>query len=176
MEILNTLQQYDSRLFTRVFRQGERRMVIPLARAVSHSADGYLHAILVLLLFASGSDLALALLQLLTLALFIERSLYFSLKNGLRRRRPEDAEPGFKSLITASDQFSFPSGHTSGAFLLVTSALLIYGTSLAPLYMWSAGVALSRVLLGVHYPGDTLAGAAMGSLVTIGSAHLLGVL
>ena len=111
---------------------------------------------------------------LLAAALILERGLYFSLKNSLKRRRPQEAVPGFRSLITASDQFSFPSGHSSCAFLLATSLVLVYGAPVAIIYLWAGAVALSRILLGVHFPGDTLAGALMGTSIALLSAELPG--
>ena len=52
--------------------------------------------------------------------------------------------------MTAADKFSFPSGHTSAAFMLVTSLTMVYQQGEALLYAWAVGVALSRVILGVH--------------------------
>ena len=176
MEILNSLQQAELQLLARIFRQGQRRDVIPAARALSRSGDGYLHALLPLLLGIMGvahwQDFAL----LVAVALAAERLLYFALKNSLRRRRPQEAVPGFRSLITASDRFSFPSGHSSAAFLLATALVILYGGALLPIYLWAGCVALSRVLLGVHFPGDTLAGAVMGSALAVLTAGQLGVL
>ena len=54
MEILNSLQQAELQLLARIFRQGQRRAVIPAARALSRSGDGYLHALLPLLLGIMG--------------------------------------------------------------------------------------------------------------------------
>lgn len=175
MEILNRLQRYDRQLFARVFKQGERRMVIPLARAFSRSGDGYLHLLLPLLLWQLAlpgvDDFALLLLY----SLAVERALYWSIKNSLKRPRPPQAVPGLRSLIVASDQFSFPSGHSSGAFLLATALVLVYGGPVVAIYLWAAGVGLSRVLLGVHFPGDILAGAAMGSGIALCTAAQLGM-
>ena len=167
MEVLNTLQRADLRLFASVFRQGRRRAVVPIARAISHSGDGYLHLLLPLGMWLAGFPATGALATLLILSLAIERSLYWVLKNSLRRRRPQDLVPGFRSLIVAADRFSFPSGHTSGAFLLATALAVVYGSPMASLYAWAVGVALSRVVLGVHFPGDTVAGALMGTAITL---------
>lgn len=175
MEILGTLQKYERRLFARLFRQTERRMVIPLARAISHSGDGYLHLLVPLLVWTLDPAGFSHLIPLLVTALLIERGLYWLVKNSLRRPRPQDAVPGFRSLIRASDQFSFPSGHSSGAFLLATALLLVYGPAAAPLFLWAAAVAVSRILLGVHFPGDTVAGALMGSGVALLCAAQLGI-
>ncbi len=174
MEILSLLQKYDLDLFTRVFRQGDRRMVIPLARAISRSGDGYLHVLLPLLLLALQIPGTPALIKLLLLSLSIERSVYWCLKNFLKRRRPQDAVPGLRSLVVASDKFSFPSGHSSGAFLLATCLAITFGAPVTAVYLWACGVALSRVILGVHFPGDTFAGAIMGSSIALFSASQLG--
>lgn len=175
MEILVRLQKYEMHLLARVFRQTEKRMVIPLARAISRSGDGYLHALVPLLLWYLGSPGIETLLPLLALSLLVERTLYWLVKNSLRRPRPQEAVPGFRSLITASDQFSFPSGHSSGAFLLASSLLLVYGPTAAPMFLWAFSVALSRILLGVHFPGDTLAGALLGGGLALLCAAQLGI-
>ena len=104
--------------------------------------------------------------KLLPLAMggfLLERSLYVVLKNTCRRRRPPDFLQDFESLILAADKFSFPSGHTSAAFFAVT--FLVSGVSLVflPLYLWALAVGLSRVILGVHFPSDILAGALLGA-------------
>ena len=176
MEILQRLHQFDSRLLARLFRQGERRAIVPLARAISRSGDGYLHLLIPLALAAAGAQSIGSLTTLLGLALILERGLYWVLKNGLKRRRPQEIVPGFRSLIIASDQFSFPSGHSSASFLLATALCLVYGPALVIMFLWAALVALSRVVLGVHFPGDTLAGALMGSTCCLFTASVLGIL
>ena len=45
-----------------------------------------------------------------------------------------------------------------------------------PLYLWAGTVALSRVILGVHFPGDTLAGALMGTGTVLICATQLGAI
>lgn len=174
MQILMPIREFELRLLRRVFSQTEKRMVIPMARAISRSGDGYLHLLTPLLAWLLDPAGLERLLPLLIISLLLERIAYWLIKNALRRPRPADAVPGFRSLITAGDQFSFPSGHSSGAFLLATALVIVYGPLAAPLLLWALAVALSRVLLGVHYPGDTLAGALMGSFVVISVATHLG--
>lgn len=175
MKMLLAMHRLDLQLLARIFSQGERRMVRPMARALSRSGDGYLHLLVPLLLLLLAVDGATRFAGLLALALLLERGLYWGLKNSLKRRRPQEAVPGFRSLITAADQFSFPSGHSSAAFLLATALVIVYGGPVIAMFLWASCVALSRVLLGVHFPGDTVAGALMGSSIALSCAGLLGL-
>ena len=166
MRILDGLQSTDMRLFFRVQRY--QPVLQQACRQLSRTADGPLYAILPLLYWAFDADAGWPLVLLVATAFAIERPLYYLLKKSFRRRRPPAAIPGFTSVITASDEFSFPSGHTCGAFLF-TSLLCLYGSWwFVPLYVWASMVGLSRVVLGVHFPGDVIVGALIG--VAIGFA------
>lgn len=173
MELIHTLRKAELRLFGSLFRLNRKRLVMPLAKALSHSGDGYLHILVALLLLLMQPPAWQNLLMALAFALTVERTLYYCLKNSLKRQRPAARLPGFRSIITASDQFSFPSGHSSGAFLLATVLWLAYGEFSAVLYLWASGVALSRVVLGVHFPGDIVAGALMGSSIAALGINIL---
>lgn len=78
----------------------------------------------------------------------------------VRRRRPR--LEGLAPLTATPTRLSFPSAHatTSFAGALRYSRL---GLPRAPLYALALALSLSRVYLGVHYPSDVLAGAALGS-------------
>lgn len=92
-----------------------------------------------------------------------------SLKYGIKRSRPYIRYPEIDN-VTVEDSPSFPSGHTSEAFALATSLTIAYPKwyVVVPSYVWASSVAYSRMHLGVHYPGDVLAGALLGA----GSAFL----
>ena len=172
MAILTTLQAVDVRLFGRIFTQGRRWHATQwVAKVISRTGDGYLHVLLPLLFVALGTASSSQYLSLLVTAMAVERLFYVALKNKLKRLRPQEYMPGFTSLITASDRFSFPSGHSSAAFCLATATGIILGGPFIALYIWASFVALSRVILGVHFPGDTVAGALLGSGVALATAH-----
>jgi undecaprenyl-diphosphatase len=173
MQLLCTLQQADVRLFAWLYQTGERYLLIAPARAISRSGDGYLHILIPLLMLCMGVDRVGDLILVIALALCIERPLYWLLKNSLKRRRPAQFSPDFHSIIVASDRFSFPSGHSSAAFLLVTSLCIIYGVAGAALLLWALAVGLSRILLGVHFPGDVAAGASIGAITAMTAGSLL---
>jgi undecaprenyl-diphosphatase len=81
------------------------------------------------------------------------------------RQRPYLDQPEPEPLVRAAFDLSFPSGHASTAFCGAT-LLTAYAPRLGlPLYLLAAGVAWSRVYVGVHYPLDVFAGALLGFLL-----------
>jgi membrane-associated phospholipid phosphatase len=83
------------------------------------------------------------------------------LKLVVRRRRPE--LEGLPPLIATPTQLSFPSAHASTSFA-GARAFSRLGLPAAPLYALAAGLSVSRLFLGVHWPSDVLAGAALGTV------------
>jgi membrane-associated phospholipid phosphatase len=93
----------------------------------------------------------------------------YILKNIVKRPRPYDTYRDLKRLRDEKS-WSFPSGHTSSAFSTAMSLSLNYPKwyVAVPAFAWASATAYSRMYLGVHYPTDVLAGAALG----IGTAWL----
>ncbi len=165
MTVLNYLYQYDLRMLLWCGKSRCNSKFMRWVRLVSRSGDGYLQLLLpiaLLVLLPAGGE---GFLWLAMSAFMVERPLYFILKNSLKRRRPSDVVPYFSSVVLPSDRFSFPSGHTMAAFLLATLCYLYFGTIALPLYLWACAVGASRVLLGVHFPSDILAGASIGTVI-----------
>lgn len=92
-----------------------------------------------------------------------------------RRPRPDrvaQAVPLARQVRMPSSR-SFPSGHSAGAFAFATGVGHVMPAAAAPLRGLAALVAYSRVHTGVHYPGDVLAGALMGSALAQLTTHWL---
>jgi undecaprenyl-diphosphatase len=81
-------------------------------------------------------------------------------KQTVRRARPvlEEELPALTPVLSGR---SYPSAHSSTSFA-GARALSAAGLPAAPLYAVAVALALSRPYLGVHYPSDILAGAALG--------------
>lgn len=142
------------------------------SRMVSRSGDGWWYAVLfvgLLLLDVINQRLFLVILQAFT----IERAIYFVMKNGLRRNRPQDSLDNFVSYITPHDRFSLPSGHTSAAFLTATVLTFLAPFLALIFYVWAVMVGTSRIMMGVHFPGDVIIGAALGSIAAHSSFALM---
>jgi undecaprenyl-diphosphatase len=166
-KLLRKIHLIDVRAFLAINASPRHHDLCHGARLVSRTGDGWLYPLAPLLCLGVEPALAQGFFLALASALLIERLLYLVLKKGLRRNRPPQAIPGFRAQITASDEFSFPSGHTSAAFLFASVCCYCFGPGCAPLFLWAAAVGASRVVLGVHFPTDILAGATMGCSVAL---------
>jgi membrane-associated phospholipid phosphatase len=84
-----------------------------------------------------------------------------SIKIAIGRQRP--AVEDLPHLMATPTGLSFPSSHSSSSF----AAAQAFGLLLppGPLYVAAVSMALSRLYLGVHYPSDVAAGAALGTVV-----------
>lgn len=134
-----------------------------LIRNISRSGDGptYLIIGLIILLFEHQSGLHFFITSVAAFVLNV--SLYLIMKNTIKRDRPQQKLRGFQSLIEPSDKFSFPSGHTAAAFVFAIMISQFYPAMTMVVCIWALLIGVSRVLLGVHYPGDIIAGALLGS-------------
>lgn len=171
--LLGYIQQGDVFTFNWCMRRKRRALFTAVGGLISKTADGFYYPAVPLALWPVDRAAALALLIVLATAFAVERPLYALLKRGLKRNRPADALPGFESFIVPADRFSFPSGHTSGAFLAATATGWIFPTLLVPLYLWAALVGTARVFLGVHFPSDIAAGALMGTSIGLAAIRVL---
>lgn len=89
------------------------------------------------------------------------------LKRAIGRGRPETWTPdvplSFQSLNWSAYSYqSFPSGHSTTAFALAAVVALLWPRAFWPAMLFAAAIAVSRVIVGEHYPTDITAGALLG--------------
>lgn len=128
--------------------------------AVTHlgGATSAVVAVLLPLLLAHGALHAAALDG--AGALLISHLVVQLIKRRILRERPAPARHG-RSLVGVPDRFSFPSGHACAAMSVAFAYGMTFPVFAVPLIVLAVVVGMSRVRLGVHYPGDVLAGQAL---------------
>ena len=84
-------------------------------------------------------------------------------KRSVGRPRPSAAEMS-GPLVLIPDQFSFPSGHACAAMAVAVGLAQLLPALAVPLFVLAILVGFSRVMLGVHYPGDVIMGQAIALL------------
>jgi undecaprenyl-diphosphatase len=138
------------------------RALLMLFRGVSRVGDWPLSVVVGLTLLAvHGWRLLAGWAVVSVMAVLIQKQL----KRRYGRLRPCERPEGPPQRAPIPDRGSFPSGHTLHAVMaaIVTASLV---PAVAPVFLLLALlIAMSRVVLGVHYPSDVLAGAALGSIL-----------
>jgi undecaprenyl-diphosphatase len=102
--------------------------------------------------------------------------LYKWLKTSTERVRPYNHNGDIFQNVAALDQFSFPSGHTLHAVSFSWVLLHYYPEWALLVIPFAVLVALSRVILGLHYPSDVLIGGFLGAGLAHGSVCALSCL
>lgn len=154
---------------------GARRVVGLFFGAVSRLGDGMFWYALMAVLALLGGQRGMAAAAHMAATGLAALLLYRLLKRWTRRPRPYRACPGVIAHVPPLDEFSFPSGHTLQAVGFSIVALAWYAP-LAPLLLgFTALVAASRVILGLHYPSDVLAAIALGGGLGTASIWLVSV-
>jgi undecaprenyl-diphosphatase len=163
MTSISQLYRIDAALCLRCNRSSRHRSVRLTFRLISRLGNGvFWYALMGALLLADGVAAAPTIIRMATAGM-VGVLLYKWIKKHTLRPRPYQVVPQIEAAATPLDQFSFPSGHTlhAASFSLIAAA---HYPALAPLvFGFAALVAMSRPILGLHYPSDVIAGAAIGA-------------
>jgi undecaprenyl-diphosphatase len=172
--MLGFIAHRDQRLMRRVNRWPAPGWVRLWMLAATRGGDGWLwYALGAVILAFGGSDRFRA-IGAATLSTGAGIALFLRLKRLAGRRRPcAFGEPHCWARLLPPDQFSFPSGHTITAFAVALSLSLFYPGLAFGLLFCAVSVAASRILLGMHFLSDVVAGAALGCVLALGAACIL---
>ena len=164
---------YDERLL-RALLLRRRPVFDRVMRAITHLADWPV-AVSFTLALALGTLPALAATgQRMAWTLALAHLSVEILKRCFTRERP-NLGTGMQWLVSVPDRFSFPSGHATAAMsMALPLALTFGGFGGGAILALGVTVGLSRCYLGVHYPGDVLAGWTLASLTFAGVLRVIG--
>lgn len=132
-------------------------------RVVSKLGDGWLWYALILMLPLIHPEKGLATALLMVSTGILCTLAYKGLKRWLVRERPFISFPSINCGSPPLDRYSFPSGHTLHAVCFNTVLAEQVPELALMLLPFTISVAVSRVILGLHYPSDVVAGAAIGA-------------
>ncbi|MEC7546343.1 MAG: phosphatase PAP2 family protein [Thalassolituus sp.] len=163
---------FELSLCQRLNRMGHLRAIRLFFKGISRLGDGVFWYSLALALPLMAGAEGLEKLGHITVTGLICILIYSQLKNRLVRKRPFISFPDIHAHTAPLDKYSFPSGHTMNAVnfaVLFTWAFPPLAYLVVPFALL---VALSRVILGMHYPTDVMVGAALGLILSWGSLLL----
>lgn len=156
--------------FCRYLNRSSRSSAVRQAfRAISWLGDGWVwYALLAALPAVDGIDgLRASLHAAATAAVCL--ALYKLIKSRAVRERPYITHSAIECASAPLDRYSFPSGHTLHAVCFTLLLTSYYPELTAALVTLTTLIALSRVVLGLHYPTDVAAGATLGAGLGLGS-------
>lgn len=156
------VSRLDLKLFRAIFNFRRDTILPVIFRIISFIGDGYFYGLYLLYLHLAKSELFKPALYVVLIAFALELPIYRILKNSIRRIRPFNAHEEVENMVYPLDEFSFPSGHTSAAFLVATVIAYFSPVLAIPLFIFAFLVGMARIYLGVHYPSDIFGGIIFG--------------
>lgn len=163
--VVEFITDRDHRVMRRANNWRAPRWIRVWMLMATRGGDGWLwYAMGVVILFLGGPE-RFAAVTAATMAGALGSSIFLYLKRKTKRRRPCQIEPHCWARLLPPDQFSFPSGHTITAFSVAISLGLFYPGLMPGLLFCAASIAVSRILLGMHFLSDVLAGSLIGILL-----------
>jgi undecaprenyl-diphosphatase len=163
--MLKFITGHDHTLMRRLNRWHPPRWVQLWMILASRAGDGWLWGALGAIILLFGDEDRFRAVGTGLIAVSCGIAIFLALKKAANRRRPCAFEPHCWATLLPPDQFSFPSGHTITAFAVAVSLSHFYPELAAVLLFCALSVAASRILLGMHFLSDVVAGAVIGALL-----------
>jgi undecaprenyl-diphosphatase len=129
----------------------------------TRGGDGWLWYAMGLALLVYGGVGALPAVAAAATAAAVGSVVFLVIKRKTGRRRPCALHPHCWAKLLPPDQFSFPSGHSITAFAVAVPLALFYPSLAVGLLFCAVSIAISRVILGMHFLSDVIAGCCVGT-------------
>jgi undecaprenyl-diphosphatase len=171
--LINPIETRDHRLMRKLNSWRAPRWIRLWMICATRGGDGWLWYALLFAVALFGGEARIQAIATAVTSTGVGILTFLWLKKATKRKRPCALEPHCWATLLPPDQFSFPSGHTITAFAMAGSLSLVYA-SLAPVLVFCAiSIAVSRVILGMHFLSDVVAGSAIGSGLAYAAYSLL---
>lgn len=171
--LIQQAREYELNLCVKANRACQRRFVNLFFSRISRLGDGvFWYSLIIVLPILFGWQAIIVSLQMSFVGV-TGMLIYKYLKGNTQRIRPYAMNKEILLSTAPLDQYSFPSGHTLHAIGFTTTACLHFPVLTWVLLPFTLLIAASRIILGLHYPTDILAGAGIGALVALTSFSLI---
>jgi undecaprenyl-diphosphatase len=167
--MLQFIAARDHRLMRKVNQWLAPKWIRLWAISATRAGDGWLWYLAGLLVLLFGGEARFTAVASAGSAAFVGFCTFVCIKKISGRKRPCAIEPHCWARLLPPDQFSFPSGHTITAFSVAVSLSAFYPSLTAPLLFCAVSIAVSRILLGMHFLSDVVVGAILGTLLAVTS-------
>ena len=131
----------------------------------SRVGDGWLWWSIGLILLVFGGPNRFRAVGAAALAEAVSATIFLWIKKLAGRKRPCEIGQNCWATLLPPDQFSFPSGHSMTAFAVAVPLSLFYPSLEAGLLFCAVSIALSRIVLGLHFLSDVIVGCALGATI-----------
>lgn len=165
----NTMREYiasrDHRIMLRVNQWSAPRWIRVWMICATRGGDGWLWYIMTIAVLLFGDGQKYVAVAASGMAVLTGVFIFLVAKRMTGRKRPCAIQPHCWATLLPPDQFSFPSGHTITAFAVALSLGLFYPSLMIGLLFCAVSIAVSRILLGMHFLSDVVVGAGVGSVL-----------
>ena len=131
----------------------------------SRVGDGWLWWTIGLMLLLFGGPQRFRAVGAAAISEGVSAMIFLAIKKLAGRKRPCEIGQNCWATLLPPDQFSFPSGHSMTAFSVAVPLSLFYPSLEAGLLFCAISIALSRIVLGLHFLSDIIVGSALGAAI-----------
>ena len=167
--LMRHVSDMDLALSSKINKACHYHIIRQVFRMISRLGDGVFWYTLMLILPFYYGMYGLQTSVHMLLAAGVSLLIYKVIKSNTSRLRPFEYDTGIVQGTIALDKYSFPSGHTLQAVCFSIIALHYFPHLVPILVPFTVLIAASRLVLGLHYPTDVLAGAIIGSSIAYSS-------
>jgi undecaprenyl-diphosphatase len=163
--MLDFIATGDRRLMRYVHSWRAPRWIRLWMISATRGGDGWFWYVMALVVLLFGGSERFAAVAAMATAAGVGAALFLVLKRSTGRKRPCALEPHCWAKLLPPDQFSFPSGHSITAFAVALSLGQFYPSIMNGLLFCAFSVAVSRIILGMHFLSDVIVGSGIGALL-----------